>query len=73
MNFELIDQAIEYTFVDENSNSKKGKNRIFPHVKKGATATGLAQFGTAIASLQGNSLGSATLIQKQAIKLNEQD
>ncbi|WEV38559.1 DUF1659 domain-containing protein [Lactobacillus sp. ESL0680] len=70
MNFELSDQSIQYTFLNEKYVDGDGaKSRIFNNVKEGVTASGLADVGTALAALQGDKLGAAILIQKQLVPL----
>lgn len=73
MNFELFDQSIQYTFLNPKYEKDGTKSRIFKNVKKGVTATGLAQVGEALAILQGDKLGGATLIQKHAILLTNSE
>ncbi|MBN7276991.1 DUF1659 domain-containing protein [Lactobacillus acetotolerans] len=72
MNFELLEQSIQYTFNNGKYGEDGFKKRIFKNVKRDATADGLAKVGSAIASLQDDSLGAATLIQKQGIPLVDQ-
>lgn len=69
MNFELMEQSIQYTFLNDKYDKDGTKSRILKNVKKGASASGLANVGLALAKLQGDELGAATLIQKQAIPL----
>ncbi|BDR61104.1 DUF1659 domain-containing protein [Lactobacillus xylocopicola] len=70
MNFELIDQSIQYTFLNDRYGEVGAKARTFKNVKQGVSAAGLAEVGGVLADLQGDDLGSATLIQKQAVPLN---
>lgn len=73
MNFELLDQSIQYTFFNSKYGEEGMKSRVFKNVKPGVAATGLAQVGNALALLQGDELAQATLIQKQAVPLSELD
>ena len=66
MNFELTEQSIQFTFG--NKEYKRGlKNRSFKNVSKDAQADALQNVGTAIASLQDDSLDDAILIQRRRI------
>ncbi|MDF7671830.1 DUF1659 domain-containing protein [Lactobacillus sp. ESL0701] len=68
MNFELSDQSIQYTFLNEKyANGVKTRN--LNNVKEGVTAAELADVGTALSALQGDKLGAAILIQKQLVPL----
>ncbi|WEV50973.1 DUF1659 domain-containing protein [Lactobacillus sp. ESL0731] len=68
MNFELSDQSIQYTFLNEKYTGG-AKSRILNNVKEGVTAAGLADVGAALSTLQGDTLGAAILIQKQIVPL----
>ena len=60
MNFQLLDSKY----------GKQGaKTRNLKNVKRGVAADSLAKVGNALAHLQGDELGAATLIQKQGISL----
>ncbi|MBA1392324.1 DUF1659 domain-containing protein [Lactobacillus sp. XV13L] len=73
MNFELLEQSIQYTFLNSAYGEDGTNSRTLRNVKKGATATGLAQVGGAIADLQGDVLGAATLIQRHAVPLTVEE
>lgn len=73
MNFELLDQSIQYTFLNPKYEKGGTKSRVLKNVKQGATAKGLAQVGEALAVLQGDKLGAATLIQKHALSLTDRE
>ncbi|MCF1783906.1 MAG: DUF1659 domain-containing protein [Lactobacillus mulieris] len=68
MNFELLEQSVQYTFSSESYTNGK-LTRSLKNVTKDATASALAQVGQALSSLQGDTLSDAILIQKQNIKL----
>ncbi|WEV40084.1 DUF1659 domain-containing protein [Lactobacillus sp. ESL0681] len=70
MNFELLDQSIQYTFLNERYGQEGTKSRIFKNVKPGVSAAGLATVGQALSELQEDELGSATLIQKHSVPLS---
>lgn len=67
MNFELLEQSVQYTFASESYTNGK-LTRTMKNVKD-ASANTLAQVGQALSSLQGDTLSDAILIQKQNIKL----
>lgn len=69
MNFELLEQSIQYSFYNPKYGKEKIKSRIFRNLKKDTPAAELAKVGDALATLQGDELIAATLIQKQAIPL----
>lgn len=72
MNFELIDQSVQYKFLNSKKYGDKGfKNRVMQNVKKNATASGLAEVGKALAQLQNDTLGDIVLIQKQAVPMDQ--
>lgn len=72
MNFELVDQAVQYKFLNAKKYGEKGfKNRVMQNVKKNVTATSLAQVGKALAQLQTDTLGDIVLIQKQAVPMDQ--
>lgn len=73
MNFELLEQSVQYSFYNRKYGKDGSKSRIFKNLKKEASAGGLAKVGDALATLQGDELMSATLIQKHAIPLVEMD
>lgn len=73
MNFELVDQSVQYTFLNPKYEKDGTKTRILKNVKQNATAAGLARVGTALAVLQGDKLADATLIQKHAISLTDEE
>ena len=68
MNFELLEQSVQYTFSSESYTNGK-LTRTLKNVAKDATSSALAQVGQALSSLQGDTLSDAILIQKQNIKL----
>ncbi|WEV70760.1 DUF1659 domain-containing protein [Lactobacillus sp. ESL0785] len=71
MNLELVDQSIEYVFLNEKYGATGSKSRIFRGVKKDATTAGLVNFGKALAALQGDDLDDATLVQKQLLPMTD--
>jgi hypothetical protein len=72
MNFELIDQSVQYKFMNSKKYGDKGfKNRVMQNVKQNATASGLAQVGKALAQLQNDTLGDIVLVQKQAVPMDQ--
>lgn len=68
MNYELLEQSVQYTFNNEKY-ADGSKKRILKNVKKDADAKALADVGTTIAGLQEDTLGAAILIQKHGIPL----
>lgn len=68
MNFELLEQSVQYTFSSESYTNGK-LTRTLKNVAKDATASALAQVGQALSSLQSDTLSDTILIQKQNIKL----
>ncbi len=69
MNFALLDQAVQYIFLNSKYGKQGAKTRNLKNVKRGVAADSLAKVGNALAELQGDELGAATLIQKQGISL----
>lgn len=74
MKAELIEQNIQYTFINEKYTNKDGKkNRVFKHVKTDASADSLVAVGRAIADLQGDDLDNPIIIKKEAINVMGDD
>ena len=68
MNYELMEQSVQYTFNNEKY-TDGFKKRILKNVKKDASADSLVLVGKTIAGLQDDTLGAAMLIQKHGIAL----
>ncbi|MBI0111247.1 MULTISPECIES: DUF1659 domain-containing protein [Lactobacillus] len=73
MNFQLLEQSVQYTFLNSKYGSEGIKTRVLKNVKKGAAAGGLAEVGLALAKLQRDELAAATLVQKQGIPLDDEE
>ncbi|AWM75976.1 MULTISPECIES: DUF1659 domain-containing protein [Lactobacillus] len=72
MNFALLEQSVQYTFLNSKYSKDGTKSRILKNVREGATAGNLAKVGAALAQLQGDDLGAATLIQRQGIPIGDE-
>lgn len=71
MNFELMDQSVQYTFNNEAYGEDGFKKRTLKNVKKTASAEGGVAVGKAMAGLQDDALGAVVLIQRQGVPLTD--
>lgn len=68
MNYELLEQSVQFTFSNEKY-GENGKKKIYKNVKKDTQAQSLKKVGEAISSLQKDSLDAIVLIQKHGVAL----
>lgn len=68
MNYELLEQSVQFTFSNEKY-GENGKKKIYKNVKKDTQAESLKKVGEAISSLQKDSLDAIVLIQKHGVAL----
>ncbi|CCI84488.1 hypothetical protein FC52_GL001088 [Lactobacillus pasteurii DSM 23907 = CRBIP 24.76] len=71
MNFELLEQAVQYGIY--NKETDKTNTKVMKYVKETAKAEELASVGKAISQLMGDELHTATLVKYEGIDLLADD
>lgn len=67
MNFEFLEQAVQYTFKNEAKYGEKDKTRIFNNLAQDVEAEKLIEVGQAISSLQDDKLADTVIVTKKRI------
>lgn len=67
MNYEFLEQSVQYAFKNDAKYGEKLKKRIYNNVKEDAKAENVAAVGEALAQLQGDEITSSVIIIKKTI------